>query len=214
MMQLDKKWALLGALLIILCEVLFLSTLVSPSYVERELYSERQMVAWTFGPLTERVIQAETHADFRTWFVDTGVIQTIHDMYIPSEASRQKSLGMSELGRSTSAWLEGRLQTLWLVVYAGIYRLKVFWTIFLMALVLCLPFAVDGLVLRKIRSLGFEYASPNIYHAAKGLLSLLIISPFVLVLVPSAIHPLVFITWAGLLPIVIWFGTQHVQHQI
>ena len=80
---------------------------------------------------------------------------------IPTERERQLSTGFENVGRyDLFPFIQSRLDVLWDTVYQMIKRLIMAWVWLPFLAVTLLPFAIDGLIRRKVSQTNFDYPSP------------------------------------------------------
>jgi hypothetical protein len=122
---------------------------------------------WFLGAAKDAEIRRRADRAFENLFVRTGIRETVRHYFIPTEAERLGSRGFEDVGRDGFfPFLAGRLQVLWESVYQTLrrfYRLLAWWPFLVAAL---LPWALDGLVRRKIKQSNFDYSSPLAHRYA------------------------------------------------
>lgn len=153
--------SLLLSLVIWLVEVLFVTALVSDDWLRSVQRSEEAGALRFLGKPKEAEIRSQAEQAFDALFVRTGIRETVRHYFIPTEAERLGSTGFEHVGQENLfPFLAGRLQVLWDSVDQTLrrfYRLLAWWPFLIAAVV---PFALDGLVRRKIKQSNFEYSSP------------------------------------------------------
>lgn len=152
---------ILFSLVFWLVEVIFVAALVSDDWLKTVQRTEDQMIDEYLGAGKDAEIRETATGWFDRLFVRTGARENVYRYFIPSEPERQRSMGFQDVGRdSLFPFIEARLQVLWDSVYQSMRRffLLLSWWPFLLAAVV--PFAVDGLVQRRIKQSNFDYSSP------------------------------------------------------
>jgi hypothetical protein len=173
--------SLLLSLMIWLVEILFVTALVSDEWLRSVQHSEDAMIVSYLGAAKDREIRRDAQDWFDKLFARTGIQDSVWHYFIPTEAERQGSMGFEDVGRDNLfPFMAGRLQVLWDSVYQMLRRflLIIAWWPYLLAAVL--PFAVDGMVQRKIKQSNFAYSSPLVHryslYAILGLIYILLLS--------------------------------------
>ncbi|NJD07941.1 MAG: DUF4400 domain-containing protein [Methylococcaceae bacterium] len=152
---------ILLSVMVWILEVVLVTALVSDQWLKTVERTEARLVVDYFGAHKDLEIRVSARYWFNHLFVETGVRAQIHHYFIPTEQERQQSYGFEDFGRDTVfAFIESRLIVLWDSVYQMMHRgfLLLAWWPFLAAA--AVPFAVDGLVRRKIKQSNFDYTSP------------------------------------------------------
>ncbi|WP_026608629.1 DUF4400 domain-containing protein [Methylocaldum szegediense] len=149
------------SVLIWLLEIVLVAALMSERWTQWIQDEEERMLLEYFGPEKAAELQRTAMDKFDALFVRTGIRESVYAYFIPTEAERQRSKGFEDLGRyDLFPFLESRLNVLFESLFQMVYRAVVTaaWLPFLGVAVV--PFAIDGLVRRKIRQTNFAYSSP------------------------------------------------------
>ncbi|OQW67935.1 MAG: hypothetical protein BVN35_20055 [Proteobacteria bacterium ST_bin11] len=152
---------LLFSLMIWLLEVILVASFVSDRWTREIQVTEDRMLIAYFGVNKELEIRYTAQEWFDDLFVRTGIRQSVYRYFIPTERERQMSKGFEDVGRhDLFPFIQSRLDVLWDTVYQMIKRFVIacVWLPFLA--VAMLPFAIDGLIRRKISQTNFDYPSP------------------------------------------------------
>lgn len=152
---------LLLSLLIWLLEIILVASFVSDRWTREIQTTEDKMLIAYFGVEKDAEIRVTSQKWFDRLFVRTGIRESIYHYFIPTERERQLSKGFEEVGRyDLFPFIQSRLDVLWDTVYQMIKRLIMarVWLPFLA--VTLVPFAIDGLIRRKISQTNFDYPSP------------------------------------------------------
>ena len=152
---------LLFSLMIWLLEVILVASFVSDRWTREIQASEDRMLIAYFGTKKEAEIRHTAQHWFNQLFVQTGMRESIYSYFIPTERERQMSKGFEDVGRNDLfPFIQSRLDVLWDTVYQMIKRfvMACAWLPFLAVTIL--PFAIDGLIRRKISQTNFDYPSP------------------------------------------------------
>jgi hypothetical protein len=192
--------SLLLSLMIWLVEILFVTALVSDEWLRSVQRSEDAMIVSYLGATKDREIRRDAQDWFDTLFVRTGIQDSVWHYFIPTEAERQGSMGFEEVGRDNLfPFIAERLHVLWDSLYQMLRRflLIIAWWPFLLAAVL--PFAVDGMVQRKIKQSNFAYSSPLVHrysaYAILGTIYLLLVGLTLPIPIPPQTVP---IAWSAI----------------
>ncbi len=172
---------LLLSLMIWIMEVILVASFVSDRWSREIQATEDRMLIAYFGVKKESEIRQTAQQWFDQLFVHTGIRGSIYRYFIPTERERQMSKGFENVGRDDLfPFIESRLNVLWDTVYQMIKRLitACVWLPFMA--VASLPFAIDGLIRRKISQTNFDYPSPMAHryslYLILGALYLLLVS--------------------------------------
>ena len=172
---------LLLSLLIWLLEIILVASFVSDRWTREIQTTEDKMLIAYFGVEKDAEIRVTSQKWFDRLFVRTGIRESIYHYFIPTERERQLSKGFEEVGRyDLFPFIQSRLDVLWDTVYQMIKRLIMarVWLPFLA--VTLVPFAIDGLIRRKISQTNFDYPSPMAHryslYLILGALYLLLVS--------------------------------------
>ncbi|MEI8573843.1 MULTISPECIES: DUF4400 domain-containing protein [Methylomonas] len=152
---------LLFSLMIWLLEVILVASFVSDRWTREIQATEDQMLIAYFGIEKEAEIRHTAQVWFDQMFVQTGMRESVYRYFIPTERERQMSKGFEDVGRNDLfPFIQSRLDVLWDTVYQMIKRfvMACAWIPFLAVAIL--PFAIDGLIRRKVSQTNFDYPSP------------------------------------------------------
>lgn len=152
---------LLFSLMIWLLEVILVASFVSDRWTREIQATEDRMLIAYFGVEKEAEIRHTTQHWFDQLFVQTGMRESIYSYFIPTERERKMSKGFEDVGRNDLfPFIQSRLDVLWDTVYQMIKRfvMACAWLPFLAVVIL--PFAIDGLIRRKVSQTNFDYPSP------------------------------------------------------
>lgn len=149
------------SILIWLLEIVLVAALISEQWTRSIQATEERMLLDYFGAEKATELRKTAMDGFEALFVRTGIRDSVYGYFIPTEGERQRSRGFEDVGRyDLFPFLQGRLDVLFESLYQMIHRAVVTaaWLPFLGVAVV--PFAIDGLVRRKIRQTNFAYSSP------------------------------------------------------
>ena len=152
---------LLFSLMIWLLEVILVASFVSDRWTREIQATEDRMLIAYFGTKKEAEIRHTAQHWFDQLFVRTGMRESVYRYFIPTERERQISKGFEDVGRNDLfPFIQSRLDVLWDTVYQMIKRfvMACAWLPFLAVAIL--PFAIDGLIRRKVSQTNFDYPSP------------------------------------------------------
>ncbi len=152
---------LLLSLLIWLLEIILVASFVSDRWTREIQTTEDQMLSAYFGVEKDAEIRQTSQKWFDRLFVKTGIRENVYHYFIPTERERQLSKGFEEVGRyDLFPFIQSRLDVLWDTLYQMIKRLIMAWVWLPFLMVTLVPFAIDGLIRRKISQTNFDYPSP------------------------------------------------------
>lgn len=156
---------LLFSLMIWLLEVILVASFVSDRWTREIQATEDRMLIAYFGVEKEAEIRHTAQHWFDQLFVQTGMRESIYSYFIPTERERKMSKGFEDVGRNDLfPFIQSRLDVLWDTVYQMIKRfvMACAWLPFLAVTIL--PFAIDGLIRRKVSQTNFDYPSPMVHR--------------------------------------------------
>ena len=152
---------LLLSLLIWLLEIILVASFVSDRWTREIQAAEDQMLIAYFGVEKDTEIRQTSQQWFDRLFVKTGIRESIYRYFIPTERERQLSKGFEEVGRhDLFPFIQSRLDVLMDTLYQMIKRLIMAWVWLPFLAVTLIPFALDGLIRRKVSQTNFDYPSP------------------------------------------------------
>ena len=152
---------LLLSLLIWLLEIILVASFVSDRWTREIQAAEDQMLIAYFGVEKDTEISKTSQQWFDRLFVKTGIRESIYRYFIPTERERQLSKGFEEVGRhDLFPFIQSRLDVLMDTLYQMIKRLIMAWVWLPFLAVTLIPFALDGLIRRKVSQTNFDYPSP------------------------------------------------------
>ena len=155
------------SLLIWFIEFIVIAAMVSESWSLTVINKEQAMARVYLGAATAQQIKNDTDAFYDTVFIESGVVATVDNYFVPTEETRRRSGSLADLGRdNVFPVIEERLNVIWASVYQMVYRLMGFlvWLPYLG--LFFLPALIDGLMVRQIKKTNFDYASPLVHRIA------------------------------------------------
>ncbi|WP_029151651.1 DUF4400 domain-containing protein [Methylovulum miyakonense] len=152
---------LLFSLLVWLLEIILVAGFVSDDWArDVQALEDNSLIAY-FGVEKEAEIRQTSQQWFDRLFVNTGIRESVYRYFIPTERERQLSKGFEDVGRhDLFPFIQSRLDVLWDTVYQMIKRFIVAWVWWPFLAVTLVPFAIDGLIRRKVSQTNFDYPSP------------------------------------------------------
>lgn len=152
---------LLFSLLVWLLEIILVAGFVSDDWARDIQAVEDNSLIVYFGVEKEAEIRQTSQQWFDRLFVNTGIRENVYRYFIPTEHERQLSRGFEEVGRhDLFPFIQSRLDVLWDTLYQMIKRFIMAWVWLPFLAVTLLPFAIDGLIRRKVSQTNFDYPSP------------------------------------------------------
>jgi len=152
---------LLLSLLIWLLEIILVASFISDRWTREIQAAEDQMLIAYFGVEKDTEIRQTSQQWFDRLFVKTGIRESIYRYFIPTERERQLSKGFEEVGRhDLFPFIQSRLDVLMDTLYQMIKRFIMTWVWWPFLAVTLIPFALDGLIRRKVSQTNFDYPSP------------------------------------------------------
>jgi len=187
-MAVGRSWTFIS--LIVLLHVILYVGFVGDQWLQDGFAKERAMNQRFFTNDVSVAAEARATDWFTRAFVDTGVLNTLYNAWIPTPEDRQK-VGMTNYAGSLFTWWEGRLRTWWTVVHLALVRvahLLLWWPY---AVFFILPWVVDGWVRRRIKRTNFGFASPLRHRLSLYLLQLMAVGYFIAIFLPFPMPPVI-----------------------
>ena len=152
---------LLLSLLIWLLEIILVASFVSDRWTRDIQAAEDQMLIAYFGVQKDAEIRQTSQKWFDRLFVRTGIREGVYRYFIPTERERQLSKGFEDVGRDDLfPFIQSRLDVLMDTLYQMIKRFIMAWVWWPFLAFILVPFAIDGLIRRKVSQTNFDYPSP------------------------------------------------------
>lgn len=160
-------------------------------YLVRMVSVESAGNAEFYGEDDSEKAQVRATRWFTRLFVDTQIMSHSFEMFIPTEQERINSEGMEDFGAPVFVWFEGRMRSWWTIVWSAFVRAStlLLWAPYLLLVVV--PFAIDGWMLRERSKHKFVFASTLKHRYALMAIVALPLVALVLITMPVALHPLV-----------------------
>lgn len=177
--------------LILAAEIFVILIFVPGNWTESVVRKETRMVQQTMGTSSSEWINDKASGWYNSTMVDSGVYRAMYRFIIPSEAERQSSRGLQQLGESIWPWAERRLYALMQVAYQICTRIALLSVWAPYVLVILIPAVIHGWLRWKIKRTNFDYASPVIHRY--GIRGILVAAQLMLILfvAPIALYPLI-----------------------
>lgn len=206
----NRSWTVFS--IVVLLHVVIYVGFVGDGWLQQGFASERSMNQRFFTPDVSISAEARATDWFTRAFVDTGVVGTLYNAWIPTPEDRQK-VGMENFAGSLFTWWEGRLRTWWTVVHLALVRMSHLLLWWPYALFFILPWVVDGWVQRRIKKTNFGFASPLRHRLSLYLLQIIVVGYFIAIFLPFPMPPvaipvLLLVTGIGLGKVFAEFAKQ------
>lgn len=184
-------------LMILFVQALFVLIMVPEDVIHRSVEREEGYLSTYFGEIAAKRIKGNARRVYRENFVQTGVVDELYNFFLPSEDALAKSKGLENLGVKEGVWdtVRERIDTFWLMVYfffLRMYTIMIWWPLMFIFIAAA---AYDGLIVRKIKLLGFESTAAPIFGMAMHVFVFMMFMPFFYALSPVAINPLSVPIW-------------------
>ncbi|UJJ60422.1 DUF4400 domain-containing protein [Rhodanobacter denitrificans] len=180
------KW---GLMFITIWAILYLA-LVKEGWIEREIQLERAGTQAVLGVVAAGEAEAAAKAVWYPTFVNSRVIEASYQIFTPGVEHDEGDAGINRLIKPVREWAAARLNVAWSLLYQLLVRVCVLGLWWKFAMVVAIPCAVDGVVMRKVKALTFGMASPTLYVAARHAMVTLPLLSLLLLLSPMRIHPM------------------------
>ena len=160
-----------GVVALVLVEILFIVTLLTPKYIESNCLREAQWIENSLGTGTSDDIQKRADGWYTTLIIEPKVEQRLKYAFIPTHEERMRSKGLEDLGAGLWPIIANRVEALMDMIYWMMRRLA----LLLEWLPSCVPAgicaALSGLCVREIKKTNFALASSvKFNYSLKGVL--------------------------------------------
>lgn len=164
--------------------------------------SEINMVQ-TFGVNMEKVNSSANHA-FSTVFIATGIMDATEG-FVSTKLQQGSNTG--KVGFA-ARWLRG----VYLMIYKSIWRLYALLSMFFIPVIaLCVPAAVDGLMIRARKNYRFETSNPVFFYSSTHAFTLVFGLFFFLPIAPITLSANMLAIMLGGLSIAVWVASSNFQ---
>lgn len=160
----------------------------SERYVSATLEKERQMNYSVMGQGPAGHAEARASAWYRSTFLDTGIVHSSLKAVTPTLSS--EPTGLSKALAGPLRYIEGRMRTMWLLVYQLQLRVSILIMWWPYLFLIFVPVFIDALVQRRISATNFSTPSPTMHMIAKGLMWIFLIGSVGAVFAPFPLPPI------------------------
>lgn len=203
----DKQgWKLF--FIVLLLHVIAYAVLVQESWLQSTLQREQNAHYVFLGEEHANYAEVRATNTFNRWFVNSGIMSHSFQTLVPTAEQRANSRGIENLGSQVFPWVEKRIRAWWTLVYQVILRFSnaMLWWPF--AILAGIPFLVDAMVSRRIKSTTFGLTSPHLQGIASRAIPIILLAYFLLMFAPVFVHPgwipaIIFVTSAAM-----WVGVS------
>jgi hypothetical protein len=204
-------YALIIAFFIEFLAILFI---VPKSWVVAAINEERAATARWFG--NERTLQMidAAQARYNSIFVDSGFKEQVY--YIFYVRQNKEAVKGMEWATEDNVFriVAERIDTVFLLLKAIMFRLDLIMISLVLALMVMIPTLIDGLCNWQINRNSDENTSINIYNMAEWVFYTALILPFYVILLPTALTPILFTVWMFFVCISMHTVASKLQHRI
>ena len=138
-----------------------MASFVSDRWTREIQSAEDQMLIAYFDVKKKAEIRQTSQKWVDRLFVRTGIRESVYRYFIPTERERQLSKGFEDVRRhDLFPFIQSRLDVLWDTLNQMIKRFIMAWVWLPFLAVTLVPFAIDGLLRRKVSQTNFNYPSP------------------------------------------------------
>lgn len=201
------KWGLIAVILWIIGYLLFANQVTVATRIDAERRGNQQFLGQAASARAEdraanwfKTIALDDHLLARTFRITTPGTSTSH-----SQVGRRFERTLAPL----RTWSTERVRVMWAMVYQFLIRVSVsllWWPYFVVGL---LPFTVDAVVLRKIKSANFGLSSPHAYVIGRHLIFLSPLVYVLLLLSPITLSAVVIPAMCLVICLSLWVAILH-----
>ena len=102
-------------------QVVVVLVLIPSDLTQRAIDKEEQYVQRTLGTQSQEWIKNKATDWYQSSLIDSGVYQAVYNHFIPTQAQKEASRGMQNMGGIWFTWVEGRLQALTVIILDLLY---------------------------------------------------------------------------------------------
>lgn len=185
----NKPWYLVAWLLAI--ELVIVLLFIPGDFTDKAIKQESLLVEKHLGVETRKWVKRKADAWYESSMIDSGFYVGMHRVFIPTQAEREKSIGMEGFGGWWFDYMDGRIKAFSKVVSQFYLRIAQFALWMPYMLILLLPSLFDGLMTWRIKRTNYDYASPIIHRYSSRIIVIIIFGAIILSFVPIAVSPMV-----------------------
>jgi|GEM_PF-488526 hypothetical protein len=190
-MAAGKSSSLFKILLILSTYLAVYLVVIGDGYLVRMIERENAMNAAFYSqPVADEAID-RANRWFTVAFVDSGVMAHTFEPFLPTEEEIARARHMEDFGQPIFEWFEGRMRAWWTLVWSAFTRFSSILIWGPVALLLFIPWVIDGWTQREVKKNTFDFASPVQQRFAMMAIGVLPIAFLVIVTAPVPMHPLV-----------------------
>ena len=181
--------------------------LIDESRVDSTIEAERK-ANYAFLGKSAALSEARAERWYQTLFVKTQVTQFTFDIAggaAPNDTKADDSK-LEATAHKGVEWWKSRMRVLWSIAFQFLVRLSniVVWAP--LCLLVFLPFVVDAMAVRKIKSTNFSLASPHLQLFGTRAMVWIAVIYLLLQLLPIMVHPVTAPVAMGLFSLATWIG--------
>lgn len=185
------------SLIIILIQVIAILIFVPSTWLVDVIRIEDQMLYETLGEKTATRVEEIGYGLYSAVFIQTGIADFVHSLFIPTEAERARTRGLETLGEGNwFPWLEGRGLALKLVLIQACERIAHIWTWAPIMLLILVPAMLDGYMNWQMKRTSMGYSSPFWHRLGVRTIGISVLLMVVTTFLPMPVPPI-------LLPVVV-----------
>lgn len=161
----------------------------------------------------DRALRSQRFADayFRRHFIDSGIVQQSRAMFIPTDEKKRRATGLENFVPGLFAGFSRRLEGFWAMIHMAYRRAYIAAFLFVVSLAILIPTLIDALVSRRQSLEAHGVTNAVFFHSSKRLLVVMAALVPLLLLVPLAVDPVVWVAWTLFTPIACWVTIRNVQ---
>ncbi len=149
------------AVVMIMLQVITVLVLVPTTWLEDVIRIEDEMLFATLGTPTATQVEETGFALYRTIFIDTGITDYVHMLFVPTEEERARARGMESLGQEGwFPWIESRGYAIQLVLIQACERMAHVYIWLPSMLLILFPAVWDGYINWQMKRTSLGYSSP------------------------------------------------------
>ncbi len=190
----------------------FVAVLVLPAFMASNNFAiSEPEIAFFKNVLNQDTEQITATCDsvFNSAFVETKIATAFRDFFAPRAARNGPESGLMSLSSNFS---RNYNNSLWLMVYRGIWRITGLWPIVLsLFLAIGLPCLVDGLAVRARKSYNFQFHNPVFFWSASHSVIIVIGLGIFLPFLPYALSPVVMVCFFVAFCACLWVTASNFQ---
>lgn len=183
----DRSWVtivLLGAVLLAIAFIF-----LGESWVMNVIEKERRYNYAFYSNESAALIEERATRWYQKAFVDTNIIGESFNQFSRSKENLAVEGPFDGTGMALYSWYESRARAFWALIFQAFLRVSQLYVWLPLAMVIAIPWIIDGLVSRKVRQHTYKQSSHLEHHYALMGMSIISLGMLAMIITPIAFPP-------------------------